>query len=218
MMATQPMVCLQSAAPSASGFAFAAEAAHLTPVASWTPPGLLELGLAAVGRSKGTSGLERSFLQASRFAVGWIRRPPHPSIGDQLNDELISNGALSVTSSLSLTGSQYFIFAAKIFPQWAQMESLTSHMLFYINMMSSYKSDIYGNANAYSTTLPPACLAHLDWLFREPHQPRGPVGFSSVVVVSVVSQAIIATAIQTTNSPKYHDDNLENANFIGTCK
>lgn len=43
----------------------------------------------------------------------------------------------------------------------------------------SYKSDIYGNANAYSTTLPPACLARLDWLFREPHQPRGPVGFSS---------------------------------------
>lgn len=39
MMATQPMVCLQSAAPSASGFAFAAEAAHLTPAASWTPPG-----------------------------------------------------------------------------------------------------------------------------------------------------------------------------------
>lgn len=61
--------------------------------------------------------------------MGWIRRPPHPSIGDQLNDELISNGALSVTSSLSLTGSQYFIFAAKILPQWAQMESLTSHMV-----------------------------------------------------------------------------------------
>lgn len=61
--------------------------------------------------------------------MGWIRRPPHPSIGDQLNDELISNGVLSITSSLSLTGSQYFIFAAKIFPQWAQMESLTSHMV-----------------------------------------------------------------------------------------
>jgi hypothetical protein len=46
-------------------------------------------------------------------------------MGDQLNDEVISNGLLSMTDMVARTVSQYFILAPKTLAQWTQMESLT---------------------------------------------------------------------------------------------
>jgi hypothetical protein len=69
-------------------------------------------------------------------------------MGDQLNEDVISNGLLSVTDMVTWTGSQYCILAPNILAQWTQIESLTSHMV--RTVLNTLIYDFFGTGELFN--------------------------------------------------------------------